>query len=83
MFRHLSRQWKDEMIINLNWKGGSNVILKQGFGSDQGICEWITPHNSPETFHLSKVKPGCETGFVNGIELLLNAEVYDYGTRTE
>ena len=53
----------------------------QGFETDQGICDWITPNS--DTVELLNVEPGSETGSNNGLVLLLDAETFDYGTPTE
>ena len=48
-----------------------------------GICDWVTPNfNETDSLELINVKPGSETGSNNGLQLILDAETFDYGTPT-
>ena len=82
-FNHLARQWRAEMILDLGWLGDelTGVYHKPGFATDMGICDRITPNSN--TTILSDVKPGSATGANNGLTLILDAEMFDYGTPTE
>ena len=81
MFRHLAHQWAYDMILDIEWKGNKSVYRQTDFGTDMGICDWITPNtNSTELYN---VQPGSETGSDNGLRLILDAETFDYGTRNE
>ena len=82
LFRHMARQWKDEMILGIGWRGGdTGVYHENGFGTDVGYCDWITPNT--DTTILSLVKPRSETGSNTGLTLILDAETFDYGTPSE
>ena len=82
LFRHLARQWRGEMILGIGWRGGNTgVYHEHGFGTDMGICDWITPNTN--TTILSGVKPKSETGSNTGLTLILDAETFDYGTPSE
>ena len=82
-FHYLARQWRAEMILDLGWDGdeGTGVYHKPGFATDMGICDRIIPNSN--TTILSDVKPGSATGANNGLTLILDAEMFDYGTPTE
>ena len=80
----MARQWKGEMILGIGWRGGNTgVYHEHGFGTDMGICDWVTPNfNETDSLELIHVKPGSETGSNNGLQLILDAETFDYGTPT-
>ena len=53
------------------------------FGTNYGICSWITPFfRMPEKGKkpdFSSLVPGSRSGENNGLSLLLDAETFDYG----
>ena len=55
------------------------------FGTDMGICDWITPNfnTTSGNLTLASVTAGSETGSNNGLQIILDAETFDYGTPTE
>ena len=87
---YLSRQFQAfEMILDVDWLGSEfGVYYETGFGTDMGICEWITPNTTfkkglIEPFDLRSVQPGSQTGVKNGLTLMLDAEAFNYGLRLE
>ena len=50
-----------------------------------GICDWITPNfnTTSGNLTLASVTAGSETGSNNGLQIILDAETFDYGTPTE
>ena len=99
-FQELANQWiLGQMVAFMEWKGQncnseksgkSGIYLEMGFGTDYGICNFITPNFIPgekdEDYSLQKVSMGYETlpkgplnGENNGLSLLLDAETFDYG----
>ena len=82
LVRHLARQnERYEMILDIEWYGNKSVYFEEDFGTDAGICDWITPNS--DTIQLIDITPGCETGSQNGLQLMLDAETFDYGSSTE
>ena len=86
LFRNLARQYGyGESILNIEWLSNNQkeVYLQPDFGTDMGICDWVTPNfNETDSLELIHVKPGSETGSNNGLQLILDAETFDYGTPT-
>ena len=86
---HLSRQYtRNEMILDVDWLGSdSGVYFEPSFGTDFGICDWITPNadgDNLENFNLTNnTIKGSESGTRNGLTLLLDAETFDYGMTTK
>ena len=80
---HISRQYgKDEMIVDLDWLGSEfGLFHEAGFGTDMGLCDWITPNAT--TTNLRDIQPGSQTGASNGLTLVLDAEIFDYGLRAK
>ena len=80
---HLSRQYQlNDMILDIDWLGSDlGVYYEPSFGTDFGICDWITPN--VESFDLNDTTHGSETGTLNGLTLLLDAETFDYGFTTK
>ena len=70
------------MILDIDWLGSDlGVYYEPSFGTDFGICDWITPN--VDTFDLNDTINGSETGTLNGLTLLLDAETFDYGFTTK
>ena len=71
------------MILDVDWLGSDfGVFYEGGFETDMGICDWITPNFTGNT-NLSQIVPGSQTGLINGLNLMLDAEAFDYGLRVE
>ena len=86
LFRNLARQYGyGESILNIEWLSNNKkeVYFQPDFVTDMGICDWVTPNfNQSDSLKLIDVKPGSETGSNNGLQLILDAETFDYGTPT-
>ena len=82
----VARQFvRREMILDVDWLGSDKgVFYESGFGTDMGLCDWITPNMTFEdvkTTSLRDNQPGTETGLKNGLTLMLDGETFDYGIR--
>ena len=83
--------WFVYQIPYLKWKGmdpndpanKSGVYFQTGFGTNYGVCSWVTPfYQMPEIGYetdLNYMPKGALNGENNGLTLLLDAETYDYG----
>ena len=75
------------MILDVEWLGSSKgVLFESGFGTDMGLCEWITPNMTFDDIKNSSLQnnqPGTETGLKNGLTLMMDAETFDYGLSKE
>ena len=85
---YVARQFvKKDMVLDVDWLGSpKGVFYESGFGTDMGICEWITPNMTFEdvkSTSLRENEPGTETGLKNGLTLMLDGETYDYGLSQE
>ena len=88
LLRFIARQFKKgEMILDVEWLGSSKgVLFESGFGTDMGLCEWITPNMTFDDIKNSSLQnnqPGTETGLKNGLTLMMDAETFDYGLSKE
>lgn len=83
LIRYLASQYaRDDIIIDMDWLGSElGVYFEKGFGTDFGMCDWITPNSS--TTRLYEIGAGSQTGLNNGLTILLDAETFDYGTPTK
>ena len=76
------------MIPYIEWNGAekdskSGVFLEPAYGTNYGICSWISPffrmpQRGNERDLLSLVQ-GAHNGENNGLSVLLDAETFDYG----
>ena len=70
-----------QMIPYMDWPG--NQIFYNGgadFGTDAGICEWISPFHfreEPWSDDFGRIQEGTFPGNQNGIKILLDAETFD------
>lgn len=76
---YVSRQFERfEMVVDIEWLGSDyGVFYETGFDTDAGVCDWITPNTT--NVDILDLQPGSQTGDKNGLNLILDAEVYDYG----
>ena len=72
------------MIIDVDWLGSIHGVYQEdGFATDLGICEWITPNVTKDFTKLRYLEPGSTSGLNNGLSVLLDAETFDYGIETQ
>ena len=73
-----------DLVVHIDWpKDREGIFYTTGFGTDLGVCELITPIVSANSSKLLAGLPkGCFSGSNNGLQLLLDAEVFDYGAYT-
>lgn len=76
---YVSRQFERfGMVVDIEWLGSEfGVFYETGFDTDAGVCDWITPNTTNSD--ILDLVPGSQTGDNNGLTLILDAEVYDYG----
>lgn len=76
------------MIPYIEWDGAEKdsdpgVFLEPAFGTNYGICSWISPFfrmpKGGKERDLLSLVPGALNGENNGLSLLLDAETFDYG----
>jgi len=72
-----------QMISGISFPG-HGIYLQTGFISDMSEnCAWMTPYvlePSGDPWYLVNGIPGCKMGANNGLQLLLDAETYDYAS---
>ena len=77
-----------QMIPYIEWDGAEKnskpgLFLEPGFGTNYGICSWVSPFfKMPEDGKerdLLGLVPGALNGENNGLSILLDAETFDYG----
>ena len=67
----------------VEWLGShKGALYISGFGTDMGLCDWITPNMTLGESFL-EIEPGVQTGLKNGLTLMLDAETFDYGLNLE
>lgn len=77
---YLARQYRPgELVVHMDWSH-EGIYYTTGFGTDFGVCEMITPLvKKNESNLLHGVPKGCYSGNNNGLQFLIDAEVFDYG----
>ena len=83
---YIARQFsRREMVLDIEWLASpKGVYYISGFGTDMGLCDWITPNmtfDEVKTHSILQNKPGTQTGLKNGLTLMLDGETFDYGLR--
>ena len=77
-----------QMIPFIEWNGAekdstSGVYLEPAYGTNYGICSWISPFfrmpQEGNERNLLSLVPGALNGENNGLSVLLDAETFDYG----
>ena len=77
-----------QMIPFIDWNGAEKgstpgVFLGPAFGTNYGICSWISPFfRMPQKGNerdLLSLVPGALNGENSGLSVLLDAETFDYG----
>ena len=81
----ISKQFaRKDMILDLDWLGSKHGVYHEaGFGTDMGLCEWITPNVTANFTKLKDLEPGSTAGLNNGLTLLLDTESFDYGVELQ